>query len=65
MICCVKLLNSSEAFVNTDKYFDLLISPSQLHGYIGTARNYFFKKRWNYFVEYLRDNTSIWNFSWE
>ena len=55
----------AEAFVNADKDFDLLILPSQRHGYTGNARNYFIKKRWNYFVEYLRGDTPIWNFSWE
>ncbi|MDG1831564.1 MAG: prolyl oligopeptidase family serine peptidase, partial [Flavobacteriaceae bacterium] len=33
----------AEALVNADKEFDLLIFPSQRHGYVGEARNYFIK----------------------
>ena len=55
----------AEAFVNADKEFDLLILPSQRHGYQGKARKYFLKKRWNYFVEHLGNKKPIWNFEWE
>ncbi|OIQ36558.1 MAG: hypothetical protein BM563_10505 [Bacteroidetes bacterium MedPE-SWsnd-G1] len=55
----------AEAFVNADKEFDLLILPSQRHGYTGKARNYFIKKRWNYFVEHLKNENPVWDFSWE
>ncbi|MGM5469461.1 DPP IV N-terminal domain-containing protein [Flavobacteriaceae bacterium LMO-SS05] len=55
----------AEALVNADKEFDLLILPSQRHGYEGKARKYFIKKRWNYFVEYLKGDTPIWDFKWE
>lgn len=55
----------AEAFVNADKEFDLLILPSQRHGYTGKARNYFIKKRWNYFVEHLLGTKPIWDFKWE
>lgn len=55
----------SEALVNADKDFDLLIFPSQRHGYRGKARNYFTKKRWNYFVEHLQERAPIWDFNWE
>ena len=55
----------AEALVSADKNFDLLILPSQRHGYTGKSRNYFIKKRWNYFVEHLRGVSPIWNFSWE
>lgn len=54
----------AEALVKADKDFDLLILPSQRHGYRGTHRNYFTKKRWNYFVEHLGNRTPIWNFKW-
>ena len=54
-----------EALVQADKEFDLLILPSQRHGYRGKSRNYFIKKKWNYFVEHLGDKTPIWNFKWE
>jgi len=43
----------------------LLIFPSQRHGYVGEARNYFIKKRWNYFVEHLLNAKPIWDFNWE
>ena len=55
----------AEALVNADKEFDLLILPSQRHGYTGKARNYFTKKRWNYFVEHLLGAKPIWDFNWE
>lgn len=54
----------AEALINADKEFDLLILPSQRHGYQGKHQSYFTKKRWNYFVEYLGGNTPIWNFNW-
>jgi len=54
----------AEALVKADKEFDLLILPSQRHGYHGKHRNYFTKKRWNYFVEHLGNNIPIWNFKW-
>lgn len=53
----------AEALINADKEFDLLILPSQHHGYVGKHYNYFIKKRWNYFVEHLLGETPIWNFS--
>jgi len=55
----------AEALVNADKDFDLLIFPSQRHGYQGKVRNYFTKKRWNYFVEHLKGEEPIWDFKWE
>lgn len=55
----------AEALVNADKEFDLLILPSQRHGYEGKARSYFTKKRWNYFIEHLLDAKPIWDFKWE
>lgn len=55
----------AEALVKADKEFDLLILPSQRHGYIGRHRSYFIKKRWNYFVEHLMGGTPIWDFSME
>lgn len=53
----------AEALVNADKEFDLLILPSQRHGYVGKHRNYFIKKRWNYFVEHLLGEKPFWDFS--
>jgi len=53
----------AEALVNADKEFDLLILPSQRHGYTGRHRDYFIKKRWNYFVEHLLGEKPIWDFS--
>lgn len=55
----------AEALVNADKAFDLLILPSQRHGYQGKAQNYFIKKRWNYFIEHLLEITPIWDIIWE
>lgn len=54
----------AEALIKADKDFDLLILPSQHHGYHGVHRKYFIKKRWNYFVEHLLETNPIWEFSW-
>ncbi len=53
----------AEALVLADKEFDLLIFPSQRHGYGGKHGDYFLKKRWNYFVEHLLGAKPIWDFS--
>ncbi|WP_035479368.1 S9 family peptidase [Gelidibacter mesophilus] len=55
----------AEALINADKEFDLFIFPSQRHGYQGKANKYFIKKRWNYFVEHLKEEVPIWDFKWE
>jgi len=55
----------AEAFIKEDKEFDLLILPSQHHGYTGKTRKCFIKKRWNYFVEHLKNKKPIWDFKWE
>jgi dipeptidyl-peptidase 4 len=52
----------AEAFIKADKEFDLLIIPSMRHGYTGKYNNYFNKKKWNYFVEHLKNETPIWDF---
>ena len=52
----------AEALVRADKEFDMLIFPSQRHGYQGKFNDYFTKKRWNYFVEHLLGAEPIWNF---
>ncbi len=54
----------SEALVKADKEFDLLIFPSQRHGYQGPHRLYFIKKRWNYFIEHLLGLKPLWDFKW-
>ena len=53
----------AEALVKADKEFDMLIFPSQRHGYAGRYNDYFTKKRWNYFVEHLLGVDPIWDFS--
>ena len=55
----------AEALIKADKEFDLLILPSQRHGYTGVHRDYFMKKRWNYFVEHLLEEEPIWDFNIE
>lgn len=54
----------AEALVKADKEFDLLILPSQRHGYRGETSRYFTKKRWNYFVEHLAGKEPIWEVDW-
>lgn len=54
----------AEALIKADKQFDMLILPSQQHGYRGAHQRYFNKMRWNYFVEHLRETEPIWDFKW-
>lgn len=51
----------AEALIKADKEFDMLILPSQHHGYGGAHSRYFRKKRWNYFVEHLLGAKPIWD----
>jgi dipeptidyl aminopeptidase/acylaminoacyl peptidase len=55
----------AEALIKADKEFDMLILPSQRHGYVGAYNEYFTKKRWNYFVEHLLKQKPVWNFKWK
>jgi dipeptidyl-peptidase-4 len=55
----------AEALIQADKEFDMLILPSQRHGYRGAASKYFSKRRINYFLEHLRGVTPSWDFVWE
>ena len=50
----------TEALIRENKQFDMLIIPSQRHGYKGQYLDYFRKKRWNYFVEHLLGVEPIW-----
>ena len=45
-----------EALVAANKDFDLLVFPSGNHGF-GRARNYWMRKRWDYFVRHLLNAT--------
>ncbi len=54
----------AEALIKYDKQFEMLILPSQRHGYKGDHRNYFIKKRWNFFVEHLLGEEPLWDFKW-
>lgn len=55
----------AEALIKADKQFDMLILPSQRHGYVGDHQKYFTKIRWNYFVKHLRGVEPIWDFKWK
>lgn len=55
----------AEALIKADKEFDMLILPSQRHGYTGIYNDYFTKKKWNYFVEHLLHQQPIWDFKWK
>ena len=55
----------AEMLVRADKQFDMLIFPSQRHGYQGPQQQYFTKKRWNYFVEHLLGQKPLWDFAWK
>ena len=53
----------AEALIKANKQFDMLIIPSQRHGYTGKYNTYFQKKRWNYFIENLLDKQTLWDFN--
>lgn len=55
----------ADALIKADKQFDLLILPSQRHGYRGDYFKYFLKTQWNYFVEHLLEAEPIWDVEWE
>ena len=55
----------AEALIKADKQFDLLILPSQRHGYRGTYYKYFLKTRWNYFITHLLEKEPIWDIDWK
>lgn len=55
----------AEALIKADKQFDMLILPSQRHGYQGKYNTYFTKVRWNYFLKHLRGVEPIWDINWE
>lgn len=50
----------AEALIKANKEFDMLILPSQRHGYQGIYNDYFTKKKWNYFVEHLLGGVPVW-----
>lgn len=54
----------AEALIKADKEFDMLVLPSQHHGYTGIYNDYFTKKKWNYFVEHLLGTKPVWDFKW-
>jgi dipeptidyl-peptidase-4 len=55
----------ADALIRNDKQFDMLILPSQHHGYRGDFQKYFTKMRWNYFVEHLLGEEPVWDLKWE
>lgn len=55
----------AEMLVRADKPFDMLIFPSQRHGYQGDHQKYFTKVRWNYFVKHLLGAEPVWEFEWK
>lgn len=55
----------AEALIRADKEFDMLILPSQRHGYTGAFAKYYTKSLWNYFVEHLLNMPPVWEFKWQ
>jgi dipeptidyl-peptidase 4 len=55
----------AEALIKAGKDFDLVILPSQPHGYSGEASNFFNKKRWNYFIQHLLEKEPRWDYNFE
>ena len=43
----------ADALIKHNKDFELLILPTNHHGYTGIYRDYFTRKRWDYFVRHL------------
>lgn len=52
----------AENLVRENKDFDLVIFPSQRHSYQGDYRKYFYKKRWNFFIEHLLGREPLWDY---
>lgn len=52
----------AEKLIEANKEFDLMIFPSQRHGFTGYTASYFLKLRWNYFVKHLLKKEPIWDF---
>ncbi len=50
----------AEALLKANKEIDMLILPSQRHGYQGVNNDYFTKKKWNYFDEHLLGGVPVW-----
>ncbi|HMD33590.1 MAG TPA: DPP IV N-terminal domain-containing protein, partial [Vicinamibacterales bacterium] len=44
----------ADALIKANKDFDLLMIPNANHGY-GAASNYMMRRRWDYFVKWLKD----------
>ena len=52
----------AEYLIRADKDFDMLILPSQRHGFSGKHGDYFRKKRISYFIEHLLGEKPIWDY---
>lgn len=51
----------AENLIRANKEFDLVVLPSQRHGYADSTHYWFFqKKRWNFFVEHLLGAEPLW-----
>jgi len=45
-----------DALIKANKDFDLIVLPNMRHGY-GEDSQYMTRRRWDYFVRYLAENT--------
>jgi dipeptidyl aminopeptidase/acylaminoacyl peptidase len=46
-----------DALIKANKDFDLLALPNERHWPVGQAADYLVRRRWDYFVRYLQENT--------
>lgn len=53
----------AEALIKANKDFDLVILPSQRHGFEGASLEFFQKKRWNYFIRHLLGKEPRWDYN--
>lgn len=44
------------ALITAKKDFELVVLPGQRHGYMGPAKEYYFRKMWKHFARYLLGN---------
>ena len=51
-----------DELIRANKDFDLIIFPNKTHGF-GDQNNYFMRRKWDYFVEHLKDLDPPKNFS--
>ena len=53
-----------DALIKANKDFDLILFPNKRHGY-GDLNNYMTRRKWDYFVKHLKEQTPPKNFAFD